>query len=223
MSSGPETTIALIGGTGPEGRGLALRFASAGIPVVIGSRSEQRASQTAGELAEALGGRPIVGADNREAAARAGLVVLTVPYAGVPGTVPFLKDVVAGKIVVSAVAPFEWMDGKFVPIAVPEGSAAQVVQAMLPASRVVSAFQTIDAFRLHELDSSLDTDVIVCSDDADARHEVMDLAARLPGVRALSGGRLAASRYVESVTGLLITINRIYKAHSGIHITGVNR
>jgi NADPH-dependent F420 reductase len=103
------------------------------------------------------------------------------------------------------------------------GSAAQEVQVLLPEARVVSAFQSIDAHRLQDVNTPLDTDVIVCSDEVEARRLIVRLAGELPGVRALSGGRLSSSRYVEEVTALLITVNRIYKAHSGFRLTGIER
>jgi 8-hydroxy-5-deazaflavin:NADPH oxidoreductase len=124
---------------------------------------------------------------------------------------------------VSAIAPIAFPEGRPVVLRVEAGSAAQEVQQRLPAARIVSAFQTIDAHRLQLLNEPLDTDVIVCSDDVEARRLVVRVAAELPGVRALSGGRLAASSYVEHVTALLITLNRIYKAHSGIRISGIDR
>lgn len=216
-------SLAVIGGTGPEGRGLALRFAGRGHEVVIGSRAEERAQEAAEEIRETVPGSQVVGRENGAAAGRGQIVVLTIPYAGVQDTLPPLKDAVEGKIVVSAIAPIEFREGRPVALRVEPGSAAQHVQELLPGARVVSAFQTIDAHQLQALDHELDTDVIVCSDDVEARREIVRLASTLPGVHALSGGRLAASRYVEECTALLITLNRIYKAHSGIRITGINR
>jgi NADPH-dependent F420 reductase len=224
--SSPETELyrlAFIGGTGPEGRGLALRFARQGHAVIIGSRSRERAQEAAEDLRRLVPEADAAGAENSDAAAGADLVFLTIPYSGVKATLPSLADATRGKIVVSAVAPIEFREGRPVPLNVEAGSAAQEVQALLPEARVVSAFQTIDAHQLQNLDLEPDTDVIVCSDDVEARRTLVRLASSLPGVRGLSGGRLAASRYVEEITGLLITINRIYKVHSGVRITGVNR
>jgi NADPH-dependent F420 reductase len=215
--------IALIGGTGPEGQGLALRLARAGHAIIIGSRSSDRAEDTASDLGERVPGATISGLPNREAAERAGLIILTIPFAGVEHILDELAPVVDGKIVVSAIAPVEFQEGRPVALRIEAGSAAQEVQRRLSGSRVVSAFQTIDAHRLQDPDEVLDTDVIVCSDDVEARRLVVSLAGELPGVRALSGGRLAASRYVEDVTALLITLNRIYKSHSGIRFTGIDR
>jgi NADPH-dependent F420 reductase len=190
---------------------------------LIGSRDPSRAEHTAARLRERASGADVVGVANREAAERAGVVLLTIPYAGVAQILDDLEPLVGGKIVVSAIAPVEFHEGRPVALRVEAGSAAQEVQQRLARSRVVSAFQTIDAQRLQDLDASLDTDVIVCSDDVEARRTVVALARELPGIRPLSGGRLAASRYVEDVTALLITLNRIYKAHCGIRITGIER
>lgn len=215
-------TLGIIGGTGPEGRGLALRFARAGHRVIIGSRSADRAIEAArqvGDQAEV----EIAGATNAEVAARSETAILTIPYGGLRETLPPLAAPLAHKIVICAVAPIEFVDGRPVARRVEAGSAAEEARALLPNCRLVSAFQTVDSYRLQRPHMDLDTDVIICSDDVDARRTVQTLASDLPGVRALSGGRLAASRYVEECTALLITINRIYRAHSGIRLTGVNR
>lgn len=220
MHSPSKPVVALIGGTGPEGTGLATRFADAGYRVIIGSRSAERAVETADRLAGQE--RKLSGMANADAAREADLVFLTIPYAAVRDTLPAIRDAVSGKIVVSAVAPVEFREGRVVALRPEAGSVAQEVALELPEARVVSGFQSVDA---HVLASGqeIDTDVIVNSDDADARHAVMDLVTALPGARALSGGRLAASRYVEEITPLLITLNRIYKVHSGLRITGVRR
>lgn len=223
-SEGPEShSLAFVGGTGPEGRGLALRFAALGHRVIIGSRSAERAAEAAEEIESTIRGAQVTGAVNEEAASAAEIVFLTIPFAGVESTLPSLEEHVREKIVVSAIAPVEFVEGRPVALRVEAGSAAEHVQRALPNARVVSAFQTIDAHRLQEIRAALDTDVIVCSDDVEARRLVVRLAGTLPGARALSGGRLAASRYVEELTALLITLNRIYKAHSGIHFTGIDR
>lgn len=216
--------IALVGGTGPEGRGLAQRLALAGHRVVIGSRSAERAKEIAAELAENAGdGASLTGAENATAVADADVTILTIPYSGLADTLPPLAASLQDRIVVSAVAPVEFREGRPVALRVEAGSAAQEVARLLPRSRVVSAFQTVDAHTLGALDHELDTDVLVASDDAEARHVVIRLANDIAGVRALSAGRLAASRYVEECTALLITLNRIYKVHSGLRITGVDR
>ena len=216
-------SLAFIGGTGPEGRGLATRFAALGHSVIVGSRSQQRASEAAEQIEAMFGGAHPIGRENEAAAVSAEIIVLTVPFAGADDTLPPLADAARGKIVVSAIAPIEFVDGRPVAGRPVAGSAAQHVQGLLPDSRVVSAFQTLDARRVLDIERPLDTDVIVCSDDVEARRLVVRLANQLPGVRALSGGRLAASRYVEECTALLVTLNRIYKTHSGVRFTGIDR
>lgn len=220
MPSASKPVLALIGGTGPEGSGLASRFADAGYRVIIGSRSRERAEQVASSVSSEEAS--VEGMANADAARAADLIVLTIPYSAIDGTLPLIADAARGKIVVSAVAPVEFRDGRPVALRPDAGSAAQEVAQKLPDSRVTSAFQIVDAQSLAS-GEPLDTDILVTSDDAEARHQVMDLASALPGVRALSGGRLAASRYVEEITALLITLNRIYKVHSGIRITGISR
>jgi NADPH-dependent F420 reductase len=216
--------IALVGGTGPEGRGLAQRLALAGHTAVIGSRSAERAREVAAWLSDEAGERArISGADNAEAVSEADLTILTIPYSGVADTLPALAEGLREKIVVSTIAPIEFQEGRPVALRVGAGSAAQEVARMLPGSRVVSAFQTVDAHALSDLDHEMDTDVLVSSDDTEARRLVVRLANGIVGVRALSAGRLASSRYVEECTALLITLNRIYKSHSGIRITGIAR
>jgi NADPH-dependent F420 reductase len=175
------------------------------------------------ELKEKVPAAHVSGLANADAAAHGEIVILTIPYAGAQDTLPPLRQNTTGKIVVSAIAPVEFREGRPVALHVEAGSAAQEVQQLLPEARVVSAFQTVDAHQLLEPDGHLDTDVLVCSDDAEARREIVALANTVPGIRGLSGGRLQTSRYVEECTALLITLNRIYKTHSGIRISGVNR
>jgi 8-hydroxy-5-deazaflavin:NADPH oxidoreductase len=216
--------IALVGGTGPEGRGLAKRLALAGHTVIIGSRSTDRAQEVAADLAASCGEEVIItGADNVTAVTKVDVAILTIPFSGLPDTLPPLEMSLRKQIVVSAIAPIEFHEGRPAVLPVEAGSAAQEVARLLPESRVVSAFQTVDAHALADLDHELDTDVLVSSDDTEARRLVVRLANGIAGVRALSAGRLASSRYVEECTALLITINRIYKSHSGIRITGVDR
>jgi 8-hydroxy-5-deazaflavin:NADPH oxidoreductase len=215
--------LGFIGGTGPEGRGLALRFAARGYPVIVGSRSQNRAEEVAAEIRATLQEADAIGSSNHEAARAADILFLTIPYSGVHETLPSLAIEAGDKVVVSAIAPVEFQEGRPVGLVVQAGSAAEWVQELLPNSRVVSAFQTVDAQRLQDLESELDTDVIVCSDDVESRRAIVQLAAELPGIRALSGGRLSTSRYVEACTTLLIIMNRIYKAHTGLRLTGIDR
>lgn len=226
-------TIAFIGGTGPEGKGLAYRFALAGHEVVIGSRVRERAEAAARELAERAPGATVRGAENAEAAREAELVVLTVPFEAQAETLPGLREAIGSKIVVSTAVPVSFSPsaalragGGLTMLAVPEGSAAEQAQALLPAARVVAAFQNLGAGKLWEGDPDgrslpLGQDVIVCADDAEAKRQVMALAEQIRGVRALDGGPLAGSRYVEGITVLLLGLNRRYKATAGVRVVGL--
>ena len=215
--------IGLIGGTGPEGRGLALRFALAGEKVFIGSRNEERGQQIAsdlGQLAPTVAGS-ISGGTNEEASASGDLVLITTPFEGQKDTLELLKPRLKGKVVVNVIAPLAFEKGRASAIQVPEGSAALQAKAVLPDSTIVAAFQNLSAEELLVPDKSVDCDVIVCADDAEAKETVMALAEKIKGVRSVNGGGLANARYVEELTALLISINRSYKTHASIRITGL--
>lgn len=213
--------LGFIGGTGPEGKGLALRLALAGETVMIGSRDEGRAREAADSLSEHLPPGAARGALNRDVAKESDVVFVVVPYAAQKDTLAALHGELAGKIVVDVVAPLEFVKGRASAVRVEEGSAALQAQAILPDSRIVAAFQTISARDLLEPGKPLDTDVIVCADDEDAKAAVMRLAETISGVRAVNGGGLENARYVEDFTALLLNINRIYKARSKIKIVGI--
>jgi len=151
----------------------------------------------------------------------ADLVLITVPYDGQASTLEDLKDSLAGKIVVDTVVALKFEKGKISTLAVEEGSAAEQAQSILPGSKVIGAFQNLSAHKLMELEHDIPADVVVTGDDAEAKRTVMDLAGQITGVRALDGGGLVNSRYVEEITALLLNINRIYKAQTMIKITGV--
>jgi NADPH-dependent F420 reductase len=213
--------IAILGGTGDEGLGLAIRYAAAGEEVIIGSRSAERAAAAAEQVRATVPSGAVSGLPNQAAAAAADLVLVSVPYAGLKDTVSALAGALAGKIVVSLVVPLQFGRGGPHAVAVEEGSAAQQAQAAAPEARVVGAFQNLSAHELMEPGTDLDCDVLVCSDDREARLSVMALAEKLRGVRAVDGGPLAYSRYVENLTALLIAINRRYKTESGVRITNL--
>lgn len=213
--------IGFVGGTGPEGRGLALRFAMAGESVAIGSRDAARARDAADSVNALADGLSVGGGLNDEVAERADTVFIAVPYAGHRATLESLRERLDGKIVVDVVAPLAFKRGVASAAAVEEGSAAEQARILLPNSRVVGAFHNLSAEELLEPDAVIDADVVVCADDADAKSEIMKLAETIRAVRAVDGGALANSRYVEQLTALLININRIYKAHSSIKIVGI--
>ena len=213
--------IGFIGGTGPEGRGLALRFAMAGESVAIGSRDAARARDAAESVNSLADGLRVGGALNEDVAERADTVFIAVPYAGHLATLNALRERLDGKTVVDVVAPLAFRRGVASAVPVEEGSAAQQAQKSLPNSRVAGAFHNLSAEELLKPDARIDADVIVCADDDDAKRTAMRLAETIAGVRAVDGGALANSRYVEELTALLININRIYKAHSTIKIAGI--
>ena len=215
------TTVAVLGGTGPQGRGLARRFAAAGLPVVIGSRSAERASDAAQTLAEATGGR-VTGADNAGAAEAGDIVVVAVPWDGHGDLLRGLAPALAGKVVVDCVNPLGFDKRGAFALHVEEGSAAQQAEALLPDSTVVGGFHNVSAVKLEDPEvEEVDTDVLVLGDVREATDLVQDLAGTIPGVRGVYGGRLRNAHQVEALTANLISINRRYKAHAGVRITDI--
>ena len=215
-----DTTVAVLGGTGPQGRGLARRFADAGIPVVIGSRSAERAEETARTLAEATGGQ-VTGADNAAAAAAGDIVVVAVPWDGHGDLLRELAPVLAGKIVVDCVNPLGFDKQGAYALPVEEGSATQQAAALLPDSTVVGAFHNVSAVKLEDPEATVDTDVLVLGEVREATDLVQQLADTLPGARGVYGGRLRNARQVEALTANLISVNRRYKAHAGVRVTDI--
>ncbi len=214
-------TVAVLGGTGPQGRGLARRWATAGLPVVIGSRNAERAEATAAELAEATGGR-VTGADNAGAAAQGDIVVVAVPWDGHKELLEQLAGDLAGKVVVDCVNPLGFDKQGAYALPVEEGSALQQATAVLAESRVVGAFHNVSAVLLDDPEvDKVDTDVLVLGDDREATDLVQALADAIPGVRGIYGGRARNAHQVEAFTANLISINRRYKAHSGLRVTDV--
>ena len=218
--------LAFLGGTGPEGQGLALRLALAGADVVIGSRESARAETTAAELSTRVAAAPaagcIAGSDNLDAAAQADTAFLTVPYAAQRPLLEQLAPALAGKVVVNVIAPMRFERGVgAIALPVDAGSAAQESQLLLPDSQIAAAFQNISAEELLAVDRSMAGDVIVCSDHSAAKQSVMELTAKIPDLRPVDGGSLANAKYVEQITPLLVNINRIYKIHAGIQIVGL--
>lgn len=212
--------IGFIGGTGEEGMGLAYRFAKAGHACTIGSRSIEKAQAAVAELHEKDAALPLTAATNEDAAASADIVIVTTPYTAQAATLPPLAATLAGKIVVSTVVPMAFEGGKASLVAVPEGSAAQQEQILLPGAKIVAAFQNLSAKKLLK-GGALEADVVVCADDADAKKQIMELAAAIEGVRGVDGGSLANAQMVEGITVLLVSINRNYKTQAGIRIAGI--
>jgi NADPH-dependent F420 reductase len=215
-------TIGVLGGTGAQGRGLALRWALKGHEVVIGSRTLERANEGAARMNQLLAGRGSVrGATNRDAAQAGSIAVLAVPYEAQPGIAEEVRNFLPGKILVDVTVPL--VPPRVDLVQLPNGESAVVaLQRRLGSGvRVVSAFQNVSAFHLKDPTHPVDCDVLVCSDDADARETVVELA-RDAGMRAWHAGPLANSLAVEALTSVIIAINKRYKVPaSGIRITGV--
>lgn len=217
--------IAFVGGTGPEGRGLAARFAVAGHEVILGSRDAARAEAVAAELRTLLDAAghneaAVSGAANPDAVAGADLVVVVVPYEAHAPTLKALAGVLAGKVVVDAVVPVRFERGAR-RIEVAEGSATEQAAALLPDSTVIGAFHNLGADALLDLAHPVEADVLVTGADADAKALVSALAEQIEGVRAVDAGPLRFSRFVEGLTVLLIGINGRYKAHTGVRVQGL--
>jgi hypothetical protein len=225
-------TIAIVGGTGAEGSGLALRWARAGETVIIGSRDAQRAADTAAKLREQIAagaGAPerligISGTENQAACRAADIVILTVPFENQAEMLKHLKPALrTGQILVDATVPLAASVGGRATrtVGVWQGSAAQQAAELVPEGvAVVAAFHNTSAEVLRDAEP-VDCDVIVCSDDKEAGVKVRALARKIPGVRALDGGKLENARIVEQITALLIGMNIRHKGHSGIRITGL--
>jgi hypothetical protein len=215
MTDASNPVIAILGGTGDQGRGLALQFGKAGLRVIIGSRSTERASSAAAEVG-------VEGMANADAAAAADVIIAAVPYEGHAELLKALADELAGKILVDCVNPMGFDERGPYPLPVPEGSAAEQAAALLPSTTVVAAFHHVSAKLLQ--DPEIDTfelDVLVLGDDREATDLVRALAARIPGMRGIYAGRLRNCGQVEALTANLIAINRRYKAHAGLRITDI--
>lgn len=218
--------VGILGGTGPEGSGLAYRWARAGEEIVIGSRDAIRARETAAQLRARVGGSAkIDGADNATVAAQCEVVVLTVPFSGHAALLKQLKNVwKPGTVVIDTTVPLAATVGGAATrmLGVWQGSAAEQAAELLPSGVcLAAAFQNLGAELLAK-DGRVDCDILVCSDDAQAKQIASELAEKIPGARALNGGKLENARIVESLTALLVGINIRYKVHSaGIRFTGL--
>jgi 8-hydroxy-5-deazaflavin:NADPH oxidoreductase len=217
--------IAVLGGTGPEGFGLALRWAQAGETVIIGSRDAKRAHDAAEKIKQRVGtSAKISGEENLAVCAAAELLVLTIPFEGHAALLKQLKPAIRpGCIVIDATVPLAASVGGRATrtLGVWQGSAAQQTAELVPKGiPVVAAFQNVGA-ELLNADGPVECDVIVCSDDPSASQIARSLATKIPGVRAIDGGKLENARILEQITALLIGLNIRHKGHSGIRITGL--
>ncbi|MEU2948060.1 NADPH-dependent F420 reductase [Nocardiopsis alba] len=216
-------SIAVLGGTGDQGRGLARRFALAGHTVHLGSRSAERAAKAANDLVEAEATEIRVhGLENAEAAAMGDIVVVAVPWDGHRELLVSLADRLSGKIVVDCVNPLGFDKKGPYALDVPEGSAAQQAAEVLPGSRVTAAFHHVSAVLLLDPEvAEIELDILVLGEDREATDVVRALAGTIPGARGVFGGRLRNAHQVEALTANLIAVNRRYKTHAGIRVTGL--
>lgn len=212
-----EMTLGILGGTGDQGRGLARRFAMAGNPVIIGSRSEERAKAAAAEI-----GHGVQGMTNQDTPEYAQIVIAAIPWEGHAELLSALAPRLAGKIVVDCVNPLGFDKQGAYALPVEEGSAAQQAAALLPDSTVLAAFHHVSAKVLLDPEvAAVDLDVLVLGDHREATDLVQALASRIPGMRGVYGGRLRNAHQVEALTANLVSVNRRYKAHAGLRITDI--
>lgn len=219
MRSEVAPRVGIAGGTGALGGGIAARLATAGVPVALSSRDADRGAATAAELADEIGA-PVTGGA-ADVLADVDVVVLAVPYEALAANLTAMAPYVAGKIVVSAVNPMAFdADGPY-SVPVEEGSAALAVAAALPEARVAAAFHAVASRVLRELETPMDEDVPVFAGDVDTAEEVIDLVNRITGCRGLYAGPLRLAGVLESLTPVLITMNRRYRAHAGVRFSRV--
>jgi NADPH-dependent F420 reductase len=213
--------IGVIGGTGPQGKGLAYRFARDGHTVIIGSRAADRAQATAAEIQDRHITGTVTAGLNHDAAS-ADLILIAVPYNGHGELITSLRDQLAGKIIISCVNPLGF--DKTVPYAlhVPEGSAAEQTAHLAPDARLVGAFHHVSAVNLwNDADHLAHEDILVCGDDPEAKTLITHLAAAVTGHHGIDAGPLRAARILEPLTAVLINVNKRYKIRSGIALTGM--
>ncbi|MEU6307581.1 NADPH-dependent F420 reductase [Streptomyces sp. HUAS 31] len=209
--------VGVLGGTGPQGKGLAYRLARAGQKVIIGSRAAERAEAAAEEL-----GHGIEGAENAECARRSDIVIVAVPWEGHGKTLEALREDLVGKLVVDCVNPLGFDKKGAYALKPEEGSAAEQAAALLPDSRVTAAFHHLSAVLLEDPEiDEIDTDVMVLGEVRADVEIVQALAGRIPGMRGIFAGRLRNAHQVEALVANLISVNRRYKAHAGLRVTDV--
>jgi NADPH-dependent F420 reductase len=217
-------TVTIIGGAGELGFALALRFARAAVKVVIGSRDEAKAQEAAARVKSAIASADVTGFANAEAAAKGTIVILAVPFSGQAAILKSIKPALKTAILVDATVPLAATVGGRPTrmLGVWEGSAAQAARELAPGVPVVSAFHNVSADVLQDLSATADCDILICGDDAAAKERVSALVKLIPGLRPVDAGALEMSRIVESLTALLIALNRRHKVHHcGIRITGL--
>jgi NADPH-dependent F420 reductase len=216
--------IGIFGGTGPAGSGLAARLASIGYPAVIGSRSKYRAMEVVDELvAKWPHLAELLEAGDNQAAADCDMVVIATPWDSAASTAQENSDALEGKIVISMANALVRVNKEFQPLVPPRGSVAAHVQAAIPRSRVVAAFHHLPATELGHIDQPIDSDVLICADDAEAVREVSAIVALFPGCRPLDAGELSNATAIEAFTAVLLQLNVRYKTRVAPKLTGIKR
>ncbi len=219
-------TIGFIGGTGPEGLGLAMRLAMAGERVLIGSRRIERAEEAAQTVRDAVseaGGTPDTGGGvNRDVVEQSDVVVIVVPFDGHEATLNDLRDTIGNKLVIDAAVPLT-MENRVPGISdVEQGSATEQAQALLPEARVVGAFHNLSARKLQKLSDPMEGDVLITADDDDAKQAVVELIGKMPELRPIDAGPLSMSKFVEDLTALIIGMNMRYKTQAAVRMVGID-
>jgi hypothetical protein len=216
------TPIAVLGGTGPEGLGLSMRLAAAGEAVVVGSRALERAIEAAGRVRKAVPEARVDGAENLDALARAEIVVLTLPFAGIGPFLDVAAARLAGKLVIDVVVPLMFDAGFCDVMPIPgAASAGELIQQRAPEARVVSTFKNLPATCLQALPAPVEGDCLLCGDDARARSEVAALVSRIRSLRPIDAGGLRVARHLEALTALQINLNRRHRAETSVIIHGL--
>lgn len=215
--------LGFIGGTGPQGRGLAARFGLAGHQVLLGSRDAGRAQEAAAKLGDAAAGIDVRGDDNAAVCVAAEILFVVVPYEAQRATLEPLAGAIGDKVVVNCVNAMAFDERGPFGLVVAAGSAAEECGQLLPAARVVSAFHDISATKLRKLDQPMTEDVLFCGDDEDAKAQVIALTNEVSQFRGVDCGPLRMSSSIENLTPVLVSINQRYKVHAGIRIEGLPR
>lgn len=214
--------IAIFGGTGDLGRGLAVNFAAAGHEIIVGSRSQERADQAAETLRGDLPDGNFTPMENVAAAEAAELAIVSIPWEGVESTIPPMADALAGKVVISVINALEFgKNGATAKTDLPGGSMAQRIQELAPEAKVAMAYNNLPAARLQKRET-IDADVLVCGRGKDTREQVIELTKAIPGVRALDAGLLSNALIIEGSTAIIINLNRRYKGEASIAIEGLH-
>jgi len=215
------SSIAMLGGTGPEGRGLAARFLANGETVWIGSRVAERATETVDSLRELVPNGKVFGGTNAEAAEQCEVVMISVPYSGLDGTIESCGDALEGKVILDLVVPIRVDAGVFQLETVPEGSAAERIQARVPGARVVSGLKHQSATDLLAIGKELEGDVLLCSDDPEARELIAGFIRGVPMLRPVDAGSLRVARHLDAVTALILNLNRRHKSRASVQVIGL--